>query len=252
MTVVVRDRMTSPATTLTSQATTREVLELLERRGISAAPIVDEGRLVGIVSTTDLVRELAHPAAEGAVQNAADYMRRPVLTATPDEALEVAARRMVRSRVHRLVVVDGDAVLGVLSVRDVLSEVVRLRSSGLLRDVMTTPVETVEIDSPIEDAVSRLAEANVHGLVVVEGETPVGVFTHAEALASRRLPPTLRSRPVEEVMSYEMICLDLTTPVFRAAGYAVNMNVRRLLVVEHRRLVGILSCLDLVATLGET
>jgi CBS domain-containing protein len=79
---------------------------------------------------------------------------------------------------------------------------------------------------------------------------PVGVFTHAEALLARRLPPEMRTRPVEEVMSYETICLDRSTPLYRAAAYANSMNVRRILVVEHRRLVGVVSCLDLVAILA--
>ena len=96
----------------------------------------------------------------------------------------------------------------------------------------------------------RLAQANVHGIVVVDGTSPVGVFTHAEALSARKLPPALRESPVEDVMSYETICLDVATPLHRAAAYMVAMNVRRILVVEHRRLVGIVSCLDLVDVLA--
>jgi CBS domain-containing protein len=56
--------------------------------------------------------------------------------------------------------------------------------------------------------------------------------------------------PIEDVMSYETICLDVSSPIHRAASYMVSMNVRRILVVEHRRLVGIVSCLDLVDVLA--
>ena len=115
---------------------------------------------------------------------------------------------------------------------------------------MRMPVESVEVGAPISDAVERLASANVHGIVVVDGSAPVGVFTHAEALAAKKLPPALRESPVEDVMSYETICLDVATPIHRAASYMVSMNVRRILVVEHRRLVGIVSCLDLVDILA--
>jgi hypothetical protein len=55
----------------------------------------------------------------------------------------------------------------------------------------------------------------------------------------------MRRRPVEDAMSYETICLDVATPIYRAAASAISTNVRRLL-IEHRRLVGIVSCLDLV------
>jgi predicted transcriptional regulator len=47
-------------------------------------------------------------------------------------------------------------------------------------------------------------------------------------------------------MSYETICLDADTPVYRVAAYAISMNVRRLLIVDHRELVGILSTVDLL------
>ena len=74
----------------------------------------------------------------------------------------------------------------------------------------------------------------------------------AEAIAARALPANLREMPVERVMSYETVCLDVATPVHRAASYVVAMNVRRILVVEKRDLVGIMSCLDLVACLTES
>src|SRR4029079_18468400 len=108
------------------------------------------------------------------------------------------------------------------------------------------PVETVAVDDTIETAIRRIASTNMHGLVVVDGMNPIGVFTHREAIAVRGLPPDLRQRPVEDIMSYETICLDLETPVYRAATYGRAMNVRRFLIVDRRSLVGILSSLDLV------
>jgi CBS domain-containing protein len=116
---------------------------------------------------------------------------------------------------------------------------------------MTTTVESVDIGDTIEDAVRRLSAARVHGVVVADGSFPVGVFTHTEALAARKLPASLRAGPVEEVMSYETVCLDVSTPIYRAAAYAISMDLRRVLVVHDRKLVGILSPIDLVRVLVE-
>jgi CBS domain-containing protein len=85
----------------------------------------------------------------------------------------------------------------------------------------------------------------VRGLVVVDGTWPVGVFTHTEALRTRHLTPSLLETPVEQVMSYETICLDVKTPLYRVAGHFVQMNVRRVLAVEARALRGIASGFDL-------
>lgn len=246
--ILVRDRMTSPAITVRAEAPLTEVVHLLERGTISAAPVVTEERLVGIVSTTDL---LAHPPREGeAPRTAAQVMTSPVLVARPGEPLDEAAWKMVAGRVHRLVVSEDDRVLGILSARDILREVKSRRATAPIGSVMTTPVEAIAIGDTVDEASARLASSNVHGLVVVDGLAPVGVFTHAEALAARRLPPSLRSGPVEEVMSYETICLDVATPIYRAAAHVVSMNVRRILVVEAKHLVGILSCVDLVGVLA--
>lgn len=236
--------MTAPAVTEKPESSISVLVAVLRLRGISAVPIVEaDGRLVGIVSTTDILR-----APAGA--RARDIMSTAVITASVDDPLDVAARRLVAGRVHRIVAMDGDRVAGVLSARDILAAVRRRKLDQPVSRAMSSPVETIEVDAPIEEAVTRLARANVHGLVVVDGNAAVGLFTHVEALAARKLAPSLLAGPVEDVMSYETICLDASTPIHRAAAYAVAMNVRRILVVEHRRLVGIVSGIDLVDVLA--
>lgn len=241
--LLVRDCMTAPAVTETPEASVTALVAVLRLRAISAVPIVQEGDLVGIVSTTDIIR------APGATR-AKDVMSTPVVTVSVDDPLDIAARRMIAGRVHRVVAIDGGRVAGVLSARDVLAAVKDRKLDEPLSRVMSAPVETIEIGAPIDEAIERLAAANVHGIVVVDGTVPVGAFTHAEALAARKLPFDLRRAPVEEVMSYETICLDATTPIYRAAAYVVSMNVRRVLVVEHRQIVGIVSSIDLVDVLA--
>lgn len=241
----VHECMSTPPLTESPEASLVALAAVLRLRQISAAPIVDgSGDLVGIVSTTDILR--APPSAR-----AKDIMTAPVVTVSTDDPLDDAARRLVAARVHRVVALDARGrVAGVLSARDVLERVKDRKRAEPLSAIMTTPVETIDVGAPIEDAIHQLTSANVRGLVVVDSGSPVGVFTHTEALAARRLPPALRAGTVEDVMSYETICLDVATPIHRAAAYAVAMNVRRLLVVEHRRLVGIVSCLDLADVLA--
>lgn len=240
--LLVRDRMSAPVVTERPDRSVTALIAVLRLRGISAVPIVENDQLLGIVSTTDLLR--SPPIAR-----ASDVMTRPVVTVAVDETVDEAARTLATARVHRVVAMDGSRVAGILSARDVLLELKNRKVTVPLGSVMTTPVASIEIGERIDEAVRQLGSANVHGLVVVDGMSPVGVFTHTEALAARRLHPDLLAVPVEEVMSYETICLDVATPLYRAAAYAVSMNVRRILVVEHKRLVGIVSCLDLVDVL---
>jgi len=56
----------------------------------------------------------------------------------------------------------------------------------------------------------------MRGLVVVDGSAPVGLFTQLEAIRGRALPPELRQRPVEEIMSYETMPLDTNSAFIRS------------------------------------
>ena len=90
----------------------------------------------------------------------------------------------------------------------------------------------------------------MRGLVVVDGKAPVGLFSQLEAIRARALPPPLRQRPVEEIMSYETMSLDVDTPLYRAAGHAVSTRMRRIFVVDGRTLVGIVTGYDLAHVLA--
>ena len=104
---------------------------LMAERRVSGLPVVDRsGKLVGVVSQTDLVR--AHAAGQSlaswpglAVRH---LMTAPALTVRIDESLLEAARRMEERHVHRLVVVSagGDTPIGVISTLDLVGSLADL------------------------------------------------------------------------------------------------------------------------------
>lgn len=86
---------------------------------IGALPVYEERRLIGIVTERDLTAALAE-GANPATTRVADYMTEQPVTVAPDDDLEVAARRMAELGVRHLPVVDGNRLVGVLSMRDLL------------------------------------------------------------------------------------------------------------------------------------
>lgn len=225
-----------------------EVAQRLDERGVSAALVAGaDGQFCGVVSTTDLLRTLPGVAGDEGPPPAravGEIMRAPVVSVGPGAPLREAAALMVRHRIHRVFVAEGGRATAVLTTHDLMRAVLRARLELPLGAVMSAPV-TVDVGESIAEALRRLERANVRGLVVVDGTWPVGVFTHTEALRTRRLPPPFLASPVEQVMSYETICADVKTPLYRVAGHVVQMNVRRVLAVESRELRGVASGFDL-------
>jgi CBS domain-containing protein len=245
----VEQYMSAPVHAVAPDTPLPQVYERLLAHRISSLAVVDGGKLVGVVSRSDLLRVGSHRAGVGGARPllilpemaVAEAMSTAVVTVAAEDALATAARRMVAHAVHRVFVLDGHALAGVLGVRDVMQAIREQRLPTPIHAFMTTPVLMIGATEPVWLAVQMLERARISGVVVVEDDWPVGVFTQVQALAARDYD---RETPVEEVMDTGMVCMPSTTRMHRAAAQAVTMRVRRIIVCEHRDMLGILSGLD--------
>ncbi len=249
----VREFMSEELISVRLETPLVEVRRTLEKYEISAVPVLDDqGALRGILSTKDLLRagrremDAADDRPAASNRRAADLMRPAVLTIDERSAIGSAGSEMVRHRVHRLVVVRDGRPLAVVSTRDAMRAIAVAKIRTPLAEVMTPQIEGIDLGLPVDQAIARLDDANVRGLVVLDGRWPVGVFTHTEALRAMTLPPSMRRVPVEEVMSYETICLNVATPLYRVANHARELRVRRILAVDERSVRGIATGFDVL------
>lgn len=130
--MLVREVMSSPAVTVLATARVKDAIQLLEQSSIAAMPVVDdEGRLVGVLSEADVIREMVVPdqrAHERPVRltappftcRVADIMSNHPLTVAGNTELATAAELMTSTVVKSLPVVDEDVVVGVISRRDII------------------------------------------------------------------------------------------------------------------------------------
>ena len=115
--LLVRDWMTENLVTLSPEASVAEALTLCRKRRIRHIPILDEGRLVGIVSDRDLrdaSPALGDPERARILQEirVADVMSREVITVDPQDSIENAAQQMYELKIESLPVVSEGAVAG--------------------------------------------------------------------------------------------------------------------------------------------
>lgn len=115
--------MSAPPVVIDPELCLRDAASRLRDAHVGAALVVDDGRLVGILSERDVVVALADGADPDAVW-AADVMTAEPVWAEPDDPLERVLRLMVVGGIRHLpVMADGAALLGVVSLRDVAGAV---------------------------------------------------------------------------------------------------------------------------------
>ena len=138
-------------------------------------------------------------------------MTHEVFSVTPDTAIETVARLMADRRVSGLPVVENDRTVGVVSLVDLVNpdrvktdrpadtsaaayyvmgdgdyvsnRDVTLHVDGVVRDVMTPYVISVERTASLDEAARQMTEYKVHRLLVMDGEKLVGIVSSLDLLA---------------------------------------------------------------------
>ena len=150
-----------------------------------------------------------------------------------------------------------------------------------VKDVMSKPVTTITLDTPVKDAAAMLADKNISGAPVMDGDRIVGIFTEADVLRSlktmkkdlRLVYPSISSLgiafqedvtqreileayeeignlPVKDVMSREVVTVDADIPLNDAISKMVLKGIHRLPVIEKNTLVGIITRGDIIRGLA--
>ena len=101
--------------------TVAEVASGLKEKRIGVMLVLDEHKkLIGILSERDIVRKLADEGAEALKLRASEVMTPDPITCSPDEKLIAMLKRMTENRFRHLPVMDGENLVGIISLGDVV------------------------------------------------------------------------------------------------------------------------------------
>jgi CBS domain-containing protein len=107
--------------TISGEATIHDVVKIMAEQNIGFLVVVENGRMVGVLSERDVVRSLAERGNLSV--KVSDICKRDIITLQADATLEEAAEKMGKHGIRHIVVVNKSGELvGVVSVRDLIQE----------------------------------------------------------------------------------------------------------------------------------
>ena len=97
--------------------------------------------------------------------------RTPLVTTTPDAVVTQAVRTMAQEGIGAIAVIEGSTLVGMFSERDLMLRVVlekRDPEQTLIREVMTSPVETIRQNSTADDALKIMLDRHIRHLPIID------------------------------------------------------------------------------------
>ena len=123
---------------------------------------------------------------------------------------------------------------------------------GQIRDIMEKNVITIEKDKTAQDAAKIIAEKDISFLVVMNDGLPEGVLSESDFVRKIAVEGKKSGDvPISEIMSYKFRSVGPTTTIEDAIQKMLNNNIRRLLILENDKLVGVITQTDLASYLRD-
>ena len=99
-------------------------LQLLAQYEVGALMVMDGGRLVGVFSERDYTRKIALQGRNSKETHVADIMTANVVTVSPRTGTRACMALMSERKIRHLPVLDGSTVLGMISIRDIMDDII--------------------------------------------------------------------------------------------------------------------------------
>ncbi len=263
--VTVSEAMRTDVITASPQETVREAEERIlhhEKRGL---PVVEDGRLVGMFTSTDALR-----ARHEGFHTVGEAMTQKLIIAYPSDSLYTALQRMTRAGISRLPVVEREApdrMVGIISARDLTAglearvSAFSLKSDGrqalagpdplrsiLVQEAMTPKFEAVRGDWALRRVAELLSSSGQYSaLLLDENERLIGIVTIRDLEEALAEDP---ERPVSDIATRNVLVARRTQTIAEALAQPGAEGLRQLPVVEveggNARPVGLLRRSDVL------
>ena len=185
--VMVKDVISVPETMQLA-----DVAKLMLDEGIGSVPVMDDDKMVGIVSKADFVT-LADGIAFDKI-TVKEIMCKDLTVVAPAERLVHARRLMLEAHVGRLPVIEDEKVIGMVTSKDLMRAFIDFRKTVpekyqkaqikevLVEDIRSRNPVCADTDMTISEVSEIIRKTGFNGLPVVENDAAIGIITQTDIL----------------------------------------------------------------------
>ena len=271
----MKNIMSSPVYVIAPDDTVAYARNLMMKHKVGSILVVDNEKLVGIFTKSDLKNKL--------FEGEAAWKRRPidqipissvcstnVVTMTPNMPIADAAKIMVDQKIDHIPVVDKE-ILGIVSKTDIIKCASELSSDGRVKDVMSGKAVTVNANHTLNHIIHEMERNSVQKVVVMDNnEKAVGIIS-VKDLSANELIDSDGKRSIrkskkesskesrfaidvpfiaEDIMT-NIVVADVSESVSSAAQKIIKNNVISLPVTQNGKIAGMISKDDIVKWLSQ-
>jgi len=172
----VRDVMVDDVAYVTVPGTREQLMALCKKKHISGVPVLKEGRVVGVVTRQDVLRNRDE-------DQIALLMHRNPIIISPEATIAEAAEIILSHRIRRLPVVVGEKLVGLISIADIIREIAKRDYKGSINNYIWDNTMAIWDEMPLS-VVGRIMElARVKAVPVLNLELElVGLITDLDLI----------------------------------------------------------------------
>jgi CBS domain-containing protein len=115
----IKEVMTSQVKTCEPDTTVAEAAKVMAKEDVGPVPVVEKGRLTGIVTDRDIVVRVVAEGRDPSSTTIGEIASRDLITVSPDDDLDAALKQLAQNQVRRIPVVEGDRLVGIVAQADI-------------------------------------------------------------------------------------------------------------------------------------
>lgn len=242
----VGEVMNRDVVTIAPHETVVSAAKLLASRNSSCVIVLDNGSISGILTETDFLKIAMLQKKDSAEVKVTRIMSSPVKTIQKDLSILEANRIMSERNIKQLAILEDDRLVGIVTESDIVSASVSYGMWQDIGEIMSTEVCCMQQSATVEQAAEKMSKNNVSCLIVLKGQSVVGVFAERDLLKKVVVPnKDATTTKIEQVMSSPVISTAPSCSVFLAGRIMETRDIRRLVIIDGEQLCGIVTQTDI-------